>query len=155
MTHLKKGDQAPPINKTASNGEQINWDALRGQRIILYFYPKDNTPGCTSEACNLRDNYEALFDRGFAILGVSPDSDESHRKFIAKYDLPFPLIADPEKEILHAYGVWGEKKMYGKSYYGVHRTTFIIDKQGRIEEIFKKVKTKDHAGQILAALDKE
>jgi len=106
MTHLKKGDQAPPINKTASNGEQINWDALRGQRIILYFYPKDNTPGCTSEACNLRDNYEALFDRGFAILGVSPDSDESHRKFIAKYDLPFPLIADPERKfcMLTAFG---------------------------------------------------
>lgn len=153
MAHLKEGDSAPEINKTASNGEHVRLSALRGNKVILYFYPKDNTPGCTSEACNLRDNYEQLLDKGFYIIGISPDSDDSHKKFTQKYDLPFPLIADPEKEILRVYGVWGEKKMYGKTYQGVHRTTFIIDEEGHIGKIFNKVKTKEHAGQILSAMD--
>lgn len=153
MTHLKEGDKAPEINRTATNGEQVNLNEMRGNKVIVYFYPKDNTPGCTNEACNLRDNYERLIDRGYAIVGISPDNEESHRKFIAKYDLPFPLIADPQKEILQAYGVWGEKKMFGKTYHGVQRTTFVIDEQGFIQIIFTKVKTKDHAGQILAALE--
>ena len=153
MTQLKEGQPAPPIDKTASNGKTIRLEDLQGQKIILYFYPKDNTPGCTAEACNLRDNHSRLQEEGFKVIGISPDSDASHEKFSARHTLPFPLIADPDKEIMQAYGVWGEKKMFGKTYMGVKRTTFVIDEKGIIEKIFKQVKTKDHAAQIFESLD--
>ena len=121
----------------------------KGKKLILYFYPKDDTPGCTAEACNLRDNQEPLQKNGFEVLGVSPDSEKSHKKFAGKYSLPFPLIADESKKILNDYGVWGEKQMYGKTYFGVVRTTFIIDEKGVIEKIITKVNTSEHALQIL------
>lgn len=149
MTHLKEGDKAPEFAGVNEKGEEISLSDYRGKKLVLYFYPKDNTPGCTAEACNLRDNYQALKDAGYEILGVSPDSERKHQNFIDKYELPFPLIADTDKEILQKYGVWGEKQMYGRTYEGVFRTTFLIDEEGKIEKVFKKVKTKAHAEQIL------
>jgi thioredoxin-dependent peroxiredoxin len=143
---LKVGDKAPDfIYKLAD----IDSKELKGKRTILYFYPKDNTPGCTAKACDLRDNYELLKSKGFEVIGVSPDSDKSHKNFTEKFNLPFKLIADTEKEILQGFGVWGEKKMYGKSYMGVNRMTFIISENGIIEKIIEKVNTKEHANQIL------
>lgn len=142
MTHLNIGDKAPDFSKYISKKE------LKGKKLVLYFYPKDNTPGCTTQACNLRDNYEDLTKKGFVILGVSPDSEASHEKFTEKHNLPFKLIADTEKELINAFGVWGEKKNYGKVYQGLHRTTFIIDENGVIENIFKKPQTKVHTEQI-------
>ncbi len=130
-------------------GEEISLSDYQGQKLVLYFYPKDNTPGCTAEACNLRDHYEQLEKEGYAILGVSPDSERKHQNFIKKYNLPFPLIADTDKKIANKYGVWGEKQMYGRTYEGIFRTTFLIDEEGKIEKVFKKVKTKAHAEQIL------
>ena len=121
---------------------------LPGRKVVLYFYPKDNTPGCTAEACNLRDNYDSLLKKGFAVIGVSPDNEKSHKGFAAKYSLPFPLIADTSKKILNDYGVWGEKKMYGRTFLGVIRTTFIIDEKGIIEKIIAKVDTGSHTEQI-------
>ncbi|MBT5668785.1 MAG: peroxiredoxin, partial [Lentimicrobiaceae bacterium] len=120
--------------------------------LIMYFYPKDNTPGCTAEACDLRDNYEMWIERGYAVVGVSPDSEQSHKKFIDKYDLPFPLIADTDKTIIKDFGAWGLKKLYGREYEGLLRTTFVIDATGIITNIFTKVKTKDHTNQILESL---
>jgi peroxiredoxin Q/BCP len=125
---------------------------LRGKKVILYFYPKDDTTGCTLEACNLRDNYDDLIKRGFEVIGVSPDNEKSHTRFIGKYNLPFHLIADTEKKILKEYGAWGMKKMYGKDYEGVLRTTFVINKEGIIEKVFTKVDTKNHTKQILEGL---
>ncbi len=147
MTHLKQGDKAPLIYDTNENIDLP--EGIENKKLILYFYPKDNTPGCTAEACNLRDNYDVLREKGYEIAGVSPDSEKSHEKFRVKHQLPFHLIADPDKKLLEAFGVWGEKKMYGKSYQGVHRTTFVIDIDGTILKIIKKVKTNDHARQIL------
>ncbi len=152
MIQLKEGDKAPGFKGVDQNENSISLDDYRGKKLILYFYPKDDTPGCTAEACNLRDNISVLIDKGFEILGVSPDSPKKHQKFIDKYSLPFPLIADTEKEILNAYGVWGPKQFMGKTYDGVHRTTFIIDEEGRIEKIFTKVNTKAHAEQILEGM---
>jgi thioredoxin-dependent peroxiredoxin len=152
MEQLKKGDKAPEIISTLADGEKLQLSHYKGKKVILYFYPKDDTPGCTAEACNLRDNYKELLKRGFQIIGVSADSEISHNKFSDKYQLPFPLIADTEKIIIKSYGVWGEKKMYGKSYEGILRTTFIISEDGKIEHIFDKVDTKDHTRQILEAL---
>ena len=129
-------------------------DQFPGKKIILYFYPKDNTPGCTSEACNLRDNYEELRNSGFEIIGVSPDTPQSHQKFIAKNNLPFHLISDPEKQIIKAYGAWGEKKMFGKTKEGLLRSTFIISEERKIEKVISKVKTKDHTEQIKEAMNK-
>jgi len=129
-------------------GKTVKLSDFTGKKIILYFYPKDNTPGCTAEACNLRDNYKAILNKGFAVVGVSPDSEKSHKGFAGKYSLPFPLIADSSKKIMNDYGVWGEKKMYGKSYMGVLRTTFIIDEKGIIEKIIEKVDTAGHSEQI-------
>jgi len=149
MTHLQEGDKAPDFTGRNQNGEELSLSDFAGQKLILFFYPKDNTPGCSAEAGNLRDNFEELKQHGYALLGVSPDSERKHQNFIKKFDLPFPLIADTEKEILNAYGVWGEKQMYGKTYEGVFRTTFVIDENGTIEKVFKKVKTKAHAEQIL------
>ena len=127
----------------------VSLESFRGNKVVLYFYPKDDTPGCTAEACSLRDNYEALLARGYKVVGVSPDSEKSHQKFTDKYELPFPLIADTEKKILQDYGVWGRKKFMGREYDGVIRTTFIIDEKGLIEEVIEKVDTKNHAAQVL------
>ena len=152
MTHLTVGDPAPSIDAPDQDGNQINLDHFRGNEVVLFFYPKDNTPGCTAEACSLRDYYSELTEKGVKIIGISPDGEQSHKNFRSKFNLPFPLIPDPEKKILQDYGVWGEKKMYGKSYMGVLRTTFLIDEDGRIETVIDKVKTKEHAGQILDIL---
>jgi len=153
MTHLKEGDKAPDFKGLDQDGNERSLADYKGKKLILFFYPKDNTPGCTAEACSLRDHYGELRAQGFELLGVSPDSQKKHQNFIAKHELPFPLLADTEQEVLKAYGAWGEKKMYGKTYEGVLRSTFIIDEEGKIEQIFSKVKTKDHAGQILEAMN--
>lgn len=153
MTHLKEGDQAPDFSGINEKGETVSLADFKGQKLILYFYPKDNTPGCTAEACNLRDHYQELRDKGYAVLGVSPDSERKHQNFIGKYELPFSLIADTDQKILQAYGVWGPKQMYGRTFDGVYRTTFVIGEKGKIEKIFKKVNTKAHAEQILEALE--
>jgi len=139
---------APQFEGTDQNGNIIKLNSFRGKKIVLYFYPKDNTPGCTAEACSLRDNYNELLNKGFVVIGISPDSIKSHEKFSEKYELPFPLISDPEKKIMKAYGAYGEKTMYGKKVTGVLRTTFIIDGEGNIEKVIKKVDTKEHAPQI-------
>jgi peroxiredoxin Q/BCP len=149
MTNLEAGDKAPEFKGEIQTGEEVQLSDYEGSKLVLYFYPKDDTPGCTKEACNLRDNYDKLKEEGFKILGVSPDPIKKHNKFIDKYDLPFDLLADVDKEVLNAYGVWGKKKFMGREYDGVHRTTFVIDEDGKIEQVIKKVKTKDHAQQIL------
>ncbi len=148
MTELKEGMKAPWFEGIDQNGNEVKLSDFTGKKIIIYFYPKDNTPGCTAEACSLRDNYDLLLKKGFAIVGVSPDSEKSHKSFAGKYSLPFHLIADTSKKIMSDYGVWGEKKMYGKSYMGVIRTTFIINEKGIIENIITKVNTSGHAEQI-------
>jgi thioredoxin-dependent peroxiredoxin len=149
MSSLTIGQPAPNFEFTTENGEKLNLSSFAGKKIVLYFYPKDNTPGCTDEACNLRDNNDLLLSKGYVVIGVSPDSDKSHAGFRAKHNLPFHLIADTEKTILQAYNAWGEKSMYGKKYMGVIRTTYIISEDGKIERIIDKVKTKDHTSQIL------
>ncbi len=154
MTHLVEGNKAPFFKGINQDEKEISLDNFKGKKLILYFYPKDNTPGCTAEACNLNDNYTELTDKGFEIVGVSPDSPASHLKFIAKHNLNFNIIADTDKKIMEDYGVWGEKKMYGKTYFGVIRTTFVIAENGTILKIFNKVKTKDHTAQILNELKK-
>lgn len=146
---LEAGAMAPDFEAKNQDGKTIRLSDYRGKKVVLYFYPKDNTPGCTAESCNLRDNYEELQKQGYVVLGVSPDSEASHQKFINKYELPFDLIADPEKEVHNKYGTWGEKQMYGKTYMGTIRTTFVIDEEGKIAEVISKVKTKDHTSQIL------
>ncbi len=152
MTKLNIGDKAPDFNGLNQNGDSVRLEDFKGTKLILYFYPKDNTPGCNAEACNLRDNHEMWLSKGYKVLGVSPDKQESHQKFIAKFDLPFPLISDTEKEIIKAYGAWGPKKLYGREYEGLLRSTFVISEDGKIEQIFMKVKTKDHTNQILETL---
>jgi thioredoxin-dependent peroxiredoxin len=154
MSHLKEGQKAPAFEGIDQDNNKIKLSDFAGKKVILYFYPKDNTPGCTAEACNLRDNYADLIRKGFKIIGVSPDSEKSHKGFAGKYSLPFPLIADTEKKILSAYGSWGEKKMYGKTFAGVLRTTFIIDEKGIIEKIISKVETAKHTEQILKLYNK-
>ena len=149
MTHLKIGELAPAINSVDQNGDTITLDQFKGSKVILYFYPKDMTPGCTIQSCNLRDNYKMLLEKGHVVLGCSVDSPARHIKFIAKHDLPFSLISDESKEVLNAYGVWGPKKFMGKEYDGISRTTFVIDKKGIIEDIIEKVNTKEHTTQIL------
>ncbi|MBI9055266.1 MAG: thioredoxin-dependent thiol peroxidase [Bacteroidales bacterium] len=153
MTILKEGDKAPRFKGLDQNGDTISLEDYKGKKVILYFYPKDNTPGCTNEACDLRDNYNNLLTKGMDVIGVSPDSEKSHQKFIGKYDLPFRLISDPEKVVLNLYNAWGEKKLYGKTYDGVLRKTFIIDENQNIEKIIEKVKTKDHTNQIYGELE--
>jgi peroxiredoxin Q/BCP len=149
MTHLKPGDIAPGFSFENQEGKISSLENFKGKKLILYFYPKDNTSGCTAEACNLRDNFQILRDKDFEIIGVSPDNEKSHLNFISKHELPFELISDIDHKILKDYGVWGEKKMFGKVKEGVFRTTFVIDETGKIEKVFKKVQTKDHAQQIL------
>ncbi len=152
MANLKAGDKAPFFEGLNQNGEKISLNDFKGKKLILYFYPKDNTPGCTAESCNLSENYEMWLDKGFDVVGVSPDSQKSHQNFISKYGLKFNLIADTEKEILQLYGAWGEKSMYGKKYLGVLRTTYVIDENGIIEEVYEKVDTKNHTNQIIESL---
>ena len=146
------GEKAPEMLGINEKGETILLSQYQGKKVVLYFYPKDNTSGCTAEACSLRDNYAALKDKGYEVIGVSVDNEKSHQKFIEKYELPFTLIADTDKKLVEAMGVWGEKSMYGRKYMGTFRTTFIINEEGIIEKIFlpKEIKTKTHAEQILA-----
>lgn len=148
---MEIGDQAPAILGRDENGNEIRLSDFAGRKLVLYFYPKDNTSGCTTEACNLRDNYSELRKQGYAVVGVSIDDEKSHHKFIDKNQLPFPLIADTGKKLVEQFGVWGEKSMYGRKYFGTFRTTFIIDEQGVIERIItpKQIKVKEHAAQIL------
>ncbi len=146
---LEEGQMAPDFEAKIETGETIKLSDYRGKKVVLYFYPKDATPGCTAQACNLRDNYEALQKAGYVVLGISSDAEKSHLKFIEKQSLPFSLIADPDKKVHEAYGTWVEKSMYGKTYMGTARTTFVIDEEGKISEIIDKVKTKDHTAQIL------
>jgi thioredoxin-dependent peroxiredoxin len=148
MIQLKEGMKAPGFEGIDQDGRSIKLSDFKGKKLVLYFYPKDNTSGCTAEACNLRDNWHLFVNKGYAIIGVSPDNEKSHKGFAVKYSLPFPLIADTSKKILNDYGVWGEKKMYGRSYQGVIRTTFIIDEKGIIEKIITKVDTSEHTQQI-------
>ena len=146
------GDKAPEILGTDQDGKEIRLSDYKGQKVVLYFYPKDLTAGCTAQACNLRDNYDALRAKGYAVVGVSIQDEKSHRKFIEKNGLPFPLIADTDLKLVEAFGVYGEKKMYGRTYMGTYRTTFILNEDGIVERILgpRQIRTKDHAGQILA-----
>lgn len=153
MIDLKVGDIAPAFRGKDQDDKWVSLEDFRGKKLVLYFYPKDATPGCTAEACNLRDNYELLQKKGFAILGVSPDDQKSHTRFRSTYELPFSLIADPKTEIIRAYEAWGEKNMYGKKYMGVLRSTFIIDEEGNIMKIIRKVDTGDHTNQIIRELE--
>jgi peroxiredoxin Q/BCP len=146
---LSVGDPAPAFTSTDQNGQPISLTDFRGKKIVLYFYPKDDTPGCTAQACSLRDNYAALQSAGYEVLGVSTDSAASHQKFIGKHNLPFTLIADTDQQIVTAYGVWQEKSMYGRKFMGIVRTTFVIDENGNITEIITKIDTKQHAEQLL------
>jgi peroxiredoxin Q/BCP len=146
---LEKGDKAPEFQGVDQDGKPISLSDFAGKKLVLYFYPKDNTPGCTAESCDLRDNYELLQKQGYEVVGISSDSEKSHRKFIDKHELPFRLIADEDKSIHDQFGTWAEKQMYGRKYMGTVRTTFIIDENGLIEEVISKVKTKDHTAQIL------
>ena len=150
MSKLNEGDLAPAIEAVDQNGEKITLEEFKGKKVVLYFYPKDNTPGCTAEACDLRDNYSRFQDLGYEIVGVSADSEKSHQNFIAKHQLPFRLISDTDHKVLQAYGAWGEKKMYGKTYMGILRRTFVIDQDGYVEKIIEKVKTKEHSEQIFS-----
>ncbi len=149
MATLKKGDNAPEFSLTDNKGKLHSLKDYSGEKLIIFFYPRANTPGCTAEACNLRDYFKDLKDKGYSILGVSADSEKSQQSFSKKYDFPFPLLADVEKVMINAYGVWGPKKFRGKEYDGILRKTFLVDKEGIITHIIDKVKTKDHAAQIL------
>ena len=149
MTTLKVGDKAPDFTAKDSEGNIIKLIDYKGKKVVLFYYPKASTPGCTVEACNLRDNYTRFIKNGYEILGVSADSTKRQQNFIDKYDLPFPLLADVEKTVINAYKVWGQKKFMGREYDGIHRTTFVIDEKGIIEEVITKVKTKEHSTQLL------
>lgn len=149
----KEGSAAPAFSSTDANGSVVRLKDLRGQKVALYFYPKDDTPGCTKEACSFRDSFSEFKKRGITVLGVSPDSEASHKKFAAKYKLPFTLVADKDHVIADAYGVYGEKKFMGRTYMGVNRTTFLIDEKGKIKKIFEKVKPDEHAKEVLDAFE--
>lgn len=149
MPNLKEGDKAPAIKAKDENGKETTLKQFRGKKLILYFYPKDDTPACTQEACNFRDNFSLLKEKGYEVVGVSPDSSESHKTFIAKFKLPFRLIADENKKVINDYGVWGLKKLYGREYMGLHRKIFVIDEKGYIEKIVQKVLTKKAVQQTL------
>jgi thioredoxin-dependent peroxiredoxin len=153
MALLEVGDKAPAFRTKDHDGRTVKLSDFKGRKVVLYFYPKDDTPGCTTEACGIRDSYAEFERRGVAVLGVSTDSEASHRKFVDKYELPFTLLADTDREIVEAYGVWGEKKLYGRAYMGTQRVTYLIDEKGRIEAVWPKVSPKTHAADILARLD--
>lgn len=153
MTHLKEGDIAPAFSVKNEKGEEVKLSDFSGKKLALYFYPKDMTPGCTTQACNLRDHYSTLTKKGIAVLGISADDEARHEKFIGKHDLPFSLLADTNLEMIKTYGIWGEKKFMGKVYDGIHRTSFLINEQGKIHAIIKKPKTKAHAEEILELFD--
>ena len=149
MTTLKVGDKAPNFETKDNQGKTRKLSDYAGKKLVVFFYPKADTPGCTAEACNLRDNYHTFIAQGYDILGVSADNEKKQQKFIDKYDLPFPLLADEDHAVLNAFGVWGPKKFMGREYDGIHRTTFVIDEKGVLEDVILKVKTKDHTAQIL------
>ena len=151
MTHLTEGSKAPAFKGKDQNGKSVSLAGYKGKKVVLYFYPEDDTPTCTVQACNLRDNFGLLKKNGFMVVGVSPDEEKKHKKFETKYDLPFTLIADAGHTIIDKYGVWGEKQMYGRTYMGLHRTTFLIDEKGVIRKIFLKPKSKQHTEEILKA----
>jgi thioredoxin-dependent peroxiredoxin len=150
---LAPGAKAPSFSLPTDSGDTLSLQDLRGKRVVLYFYPKDDTSGCTTEACEFRDSWRAVQQTGSVVLGVSPDSVASHTRFKQKYHLPFPLLADVDHRVAEAYGAWGEKNRYGRKYHGILRTTFIIDEQGRVAQVFERVKPKGHAAQVLAALE--
>jgi thioredoxin-dependent peroxiredoxin len=149
MIVLKEGDKAPAFSAKDQNGKKVSLSEFKGKKVVLYFYPEDDTPTCTVQACNLRDNYALLKKNGFEVLGVSPNDEKSHKKFETKFNLPFTLLADPDRTIIDKYGVWGEKQMFGNKYMGVHRTTFVIDEKGMIKKIFLRPKNKQHAEEIV------
>tara|TARA_R100000306_G_scaffold12131_1_gene14079 strand:- start:5405 stop:5857 length:453 start_codon:yes stop_codon:yes gene_type:complete len=149
MKTLKEGDKVPNFTVNDQEGNPVSLTDYKGHKLVVFFYPKANTPGCTKEACNLRDNYEELKNKGYKLLGVSADSERKQKNFKEKYDFPFPLLADENKEVINAFGVWGPKKFMGREYDGIHRMTFIVDEEGKVERVIAKVKTKDHAAQIL------
>ncbi len=148
-THLLTGQKAPNFTRMDQDGNKISLGELRGQKVVLFFYPEDDTPTCTIQACNLRDNYALLKKNGFNVIGISPDNEKSHQRFKEKFSLPFTLIADPKHKIINKYGVWGEKNLYGRNYMGLHRTTFVINEKGFIEKIFLRPNNKAHAAEIL------
>jgi thioredoxin-dependent peroxiredoxin len=152
-THLKTGDKAPSFTGIDQDGNKISLSDFKGKKLALYFYPEDDTPTCTIQACNLRDNFSSLKKKGITILGISPDDIAKHQKFIDKFDLPFPLLADPEMKIIQKYGVWGEKNLYGRKYMGIHRNTFVIDEKGIIQKIFLKPRNKAHAEEIIKSFE--
>ena len=152
-TLIKAGRKAPEINAKDQDGNLVKIAMFKGSKLVVFFYPKDDTPGCTKEVCNLRDNYSKLLKKGIQILGVSIDNEQSHQKFIKKFDLPFPLIADPEQKVVNAWKVWGEKTLYGKKYMGTHRVTYIVDEAGKIAHVIEKVETENHAEQILGLIN--
>ena len=149
MAHLEAGTKVPSFKTIDQNENEVSDANLKGKKTVLYFYPKDDTPTCTTQACNLRDNYDALLNAGYQVYGVSPDKAAKHQKFIAKYDLPFDLLVDEDHSLAEAFGVWGQKKMYGREYMGINRTTFVIDEDATITEVIAKVKAKEHSNQIL------
>lgn len=150
---VKEGNAAPAFTAKNAKGETVRLKDLRGHKVVLYFYPKDDTPGCTKEACSFRDAFTGFKERGIEVLGVSPDSEASHKKFTAKYKLPFALLADPDHAIADAYGVYGEKKFMGRTYMGVKRMTFLIDEKGKVKRVFEKVKPEEHAHEVLEAFE--
>ncbi|MCR9227130.1 MAG: thioredoxin-dependent thiol peroxidase [Flavobacteriaceae bacterium] len=150
MNMLKVGDKVPDFSAKDQDGNTINLSDYKGKKLVVFFYPKANTPGCTAEACNLRDNYRDLQDQGYELLGVSADSQKKQSNFKNKYEFPFPLLADEDHTVINTFGVWGPKKFMGREYDGIHRTTFVVDGDGKVEDVIEKVKTKDHAAQILA-----
>jgi len=154
MALLEVGDKAPAFKAKNQDGETVSLSDFKGKKVVLYFYPKDDTPGCTKEACSFRDGWSRFKKRGVAVLGVSTDDEKSHRKFADKFSLPFPLLADPEKRIVTDYGVWGEKSMYGRKYMGTNRVTYVIDEKGKIAAVWPKVKPDGHADEILEAVGK-